>query len=516
MISTMKNLIRYIASLILVLGAAGFTACSSDDGDNTHYVISFAENPVMTGSGEGTYSVRIESSHPWNAVPEAGWITGVTTSGESGATLSFGVGANDSESFRDGAIRLTVPGTSYAKLLTVRQMGRGGGLTVDPNPVAFTTEGGTQEVVIYAASGWKIDAISDAWITAVRKNNSALTVTVSPNYSGSPLTGSVTLKDGEDRETYTLPVTQEFDGQLFLGASTPLGRRFAYNADGLVGSILSDEQYALDDNVQALEIAYMGIATGVMAPCRLFVFDIELADGISVAATVTDDEDASIKPTDAGLTRKQIVREQLAAMQNNRPEVTVLGGVNGDFFFGGVSVEARNNLLHGIIYRRGVCLKDTFDGGAACTVFAVLKDGTARCLTQAQYAALDKTTIRDAIGGRQQLLSNGEAVSTDATLEPRTAVGVSRDGKRVTILVIDGRRDSYSVGASYAIMSKMFRAFDIWEAINLDGGGSSTFAVRKAGSGTVTAETFETRNRPTDTTGDREVVNGLAIVKSQN
>lgn len=82
-------------------------------------------------------------------------------------------------------------------------------------------------------------------------------------------------------------------------------------------------------------------------------------------------------------------------------------------------------------------------------------------------------------------------------------------GKRVTILVIDGRRDSYSVGASYAIMSKMFRAFDIWEAINLDGGGSSTFAVRKS-------ETFETRNRPTDTAGDREVVNGLAIVKSKN
>ena len=343
----------------------------------------------------------------------------------------------------------------------------------------------------------------------MRKNNSALTVTVSPNYSGGQLSGSVTLKDGEDKETYTLPVTQEFDGSLFLGASTPMGRRFAYNADGLVGSILSDEQYALDDRVQALEIAYMGTATGVMAPCRLFVFDVTLDDGISIFATAADDDDASIKKTDAELTRKQIVREQLAAMQTERPEVTVLGGVNGDFFYGGITVDARNNLLHGVMYRRGVCLKETFDGGAACTVFALLKDGTARCLTQAQYAALDKTTIRDAVGGRQQLLANGEAVSTDTTLEPRTAVGVSRDGKRVTILVIDGRRDSYSVGASYAIMSKMFRAFDIWEAINLDGGGSSTFAVRKS-------ETFETRNRPTDTAGDREVVNGLAIVKSKN
>ena len=37
----MKNLIRYIASLVLVLGAAGFTACSSDDGDDRFHLLSF-------------------------------------------------------------------------------------------------------------------------------------------------------------------------------------------------------------------------------------------------------------------------------------------------------------------------------------------------------------------------------------------------------------------------------------------------------------------------------------------
>lgn len=195
-------------------------------------------------------------------------------------------------------------------------------------------------------------------------------------------------------------------------------------------------------------------------------------------------------------------------MQAERPEVTVLGGVNGDFFYGGITVDARNNLLHGVMYRRGVCLKETFDGGAAWYRL---------CPAQGRYGTLSDAGAVCCAGQNghpgccrrpSALLANGEAVSTDTTLEPRTAVGVSRDGKRVTILVIDGRRDSYSVGASYAIMSKMFRAFDIWEAINLDGGGSSTFAVRKS-------ETFETRNRPTDTAGDREVVNGLAIVKSK-
>ena len=512
----MKTLLRYFAIFALLLGAAGLTACSSDEGDDTRYVISFAENPVMAGSAEADYTVVVRASHPWTASSASEWITQVTPSGENGSVLSFRVGANSQAEFRDGTITLSVAGSSYAKNLTVRQMGYGGSLTIDPDPVAFTTAGGEQEVLVYAPDGWEIGSVSDTWISAERKNSSALVVSVSPNYSGEPLSGTITLNDGSGKEAYTLSVTQEFDSSLFYGASTPMGRRFAYKAEGLVNSILSDEQYSLANGVEVLEIAYMGTATGVMAPTRLFVFDVDLRSGASIVATVADDQDSSVCPTDEEESRTQIVREQLAALQQNRSEVTVLGGVNGDFFFGGVSGEARNNLLHGILYRRGVCLKDTFDGGTACTAFALLDDGSARCLTQAGYAVLDKSTIREAIGGRQHLLSGGEPVSMDATLEPRTAVGVSRDGWRVTILVVDGRRDSYSVGASYAILSVMFQAFDVWEAINLDGGGSSTFAVRKADEGNASQDLFETRNRPTDTAGDRAVVDGLAIIGTQN
>ena len=56
---------------------------------------------------------------------------------------------------------------------------------------------------------------------------------------------------------------------------------------------------------------------------------------------------------------------------------------------------------------------------------------------------------------------------------------------------------------------KIFRCFGVYEAINLDGGGSSTFLTKNASS----SKGFETRNRPTDGTGDRAVPNGLAVVK---
>ena len=196
-------------------------------------------------------------------------------------------------------------------------------------------------------------------------------------------------------------------------------------------------------------------------------------------------------------------------MQTKRPEIEVLCGVNGDFCYGGE--DGRNNLLHGIMYKDGNCLKDTFDGGAACTVFAMMKDGTARIMNQTQYAS-QKANIQEAIGGRQRLIESGQTVNfTDTRLEPRTAVGVSKDGKKVYLLIVDGRRSGYSIGAEYALLAKIFQMYGVYNAINLDGGGSSTFLVKDANA----SKGFKTRNRPTDTTGDRKLPNGLAVVRKK-
>ena len=110
------------------------------------------------------------------------------------------------------------------------------------------------------------------------------------------------------------------------------------------------------------------------------------------------------------------------------------------------------------------------------------------------------------------LISSGETVNfTDTRLEPRTAVGVSRDGDKVYLLIVDGRRDSYSIGAEYALLAKIFHIYNVYDAINLDGGGSSTFLVKDASA----SKGFKTRNRPTDNTGDRKLPNGLAVVRKK-
>lgn len=60
---------------------------------------------------------------------------------------------------------------------------------------------------------------------------------------------------------------------------------------------------------------------------------------------------------------------------------------------------------------------------------------------------------------------------------PRTAFGVSGDGRTGWIVVVDGRQSVISEGASLPELTAFFRDLGAADAINLDGGGSTTLAV---------------------------------------
>ena len=490
---------RIIALVLLVWAGAAMAVSCSDKGPEEKHSIIFAENPVMAGASAGDFEVAIVADAEWKASSADSWITLKTPTG--GASCSFSVAANPETSSRDGKIRFSISG--YSKDLTVRQVGNTGRLTLGQSSVDIDTYGTPVEVMVTSAENWTVSSVGASWLKAVPKNGATLTVSAGMNYSGKARTASVVLSTASDQAS--LSVTQAADNSVFFGASTEEGRVFAYKT-GLVSTVTSDRTYTVTDGVDVLEISYVGQVNGSLAPTAVFLYTVDL-DKVSLAVTCANDDDSSIKPDDTQLTVVQTIRQQLAAMQSKRG-IQVWGGVNGDFFYG--SSYGRNNLAQGIVVRRGVVLKDTFDGGTVCTVFALMKDGTGAILTQAEYAAR-KSSIAEALGGRQRLLQNGDIVSEDTTLEPRTAVGVSADKKTVYLLIVDGRRSNWSTGASYPMMSRMFLAMGASNAINLDGGGSSTFVVHE---GTTAAlSEFVTKNRPVDNTGDRAVINGIAIVK---
>ena len=91
-------------------------------------------------------------------------------------------------------------------------------------------------------------------------------------------------------------------------------------------------------------------------------------------------------------------------------------------------------------------------------------------------------------------------------LNPRTAAGVTRDGRRLFLVVIDGRRPGYSVGTTTRETAEVLRALGAVEAINLDGGGSSVLVVRDS-----TDAATRIVNRPSDAAGERPVGDALAV-----
>lgn len=109
-----------------------------------------------------------------------------------------------------------------------------------------------------------------------------------------------------------------------------------------------------------------------------------------------------------------------------------------------------------------------------------------------------------AITGNRFLLRNNRVeVVDDREMHPRTAIGIDYDTNRLFLLVVDGRQD-FSRGLTMVELAERMVTLGADEALNLDGGGSSTLVARKT-NGRVGVV-----NSPSDG-GQRRVPNGLEI-----
>lgn len=149
-------------------------------------------------------------------------------------------------------------------------------------------------------------------------------------------------------------------------------------------------------------------------------------------------------------------------------------------------------------------------GSAAAFVTRLARDGgTVRITAQ---LGTHPSPPRTVVGGWPRLIVHGVNVGAHAdSLEgtfprfsaarhPRSAVAMTRDSSTLMLVVVDGRR-TWSVGMSLAELADQLIALGAFQAMNLDGGGSSTLWVR----GTIV-------NYPSDPTGERPVGNALMIV----
>jgi len=111
--------------------------------------------------------------------------------------------------------------------------------------------------------------------------------------------------------------------------------------------------------------------------------------------------------------------------------------------------------------------------------------------------------MRTAVGGGPVLIHDGRIWITnkeeqlfsggDLDRHPRTAMGYTKDG-RLIILAVQGRSPGIAEGATLEEVAKMLLDLRCFEAVNLDGGGSSCMLVN--GKGTI---------KPSDKEGERPV-----------
>lgn len=180
----------------------------------------------------------------------------------------------------------------------------------------------------------------------------------------------------------------------------------------------------------------------------------------------------------SGKWAKQTVIKQAKAAESATGK-KIVAAFNGDFFLS--SGEPVNMLI-----MNGKKVKSSTSN----YYFAILKDGT----PVIRKSTVSTSDVLEAVGTNNLLLSGGtiKASKNSTELAPRTAVGITADGQ-VKILVVDGRNSPTSVGYTLYETAEMMLSLGCVDALNLDGGGSSTFCTGAKG-----ADSLKVKNNPSD------------------
>ena len=145
--------------------------------------------------------------------------------------------------------------------------------------------------------------------------------------------------------------------------------------------------------------------------------------------------------------------------------------------------------------------------------------------------------VTDVVGGSQQLVDGGRNVAPHdysgaphiLDFNPRTAIGVTRgcvDGDGSTdcliyLITVDGRTASsgWSLGMKLPKLAKRFIHHKVWEAVNLDGGGSTTLWAKNTSRAPCVSYPSTggcLANRPSDSGGERSISEALTVLSTND
>lgn len=172
---------------------------------------------------------------------------------------------------------------------------------------------------------------------------------------------------------------------------------------------------------------------------------------------------------------------------SNNVEVLVANGIVVDKRIGGSPMKIEKGYY--VLTQVGETLKDVNVGDAL----------------QINFGSYNN--LKFAIGGGNVLVKDGEIMDSpklSKTRAPRTAIGINKNNSEILLVTVDGRNNK-SIGMTELELAEFMRSIGAYQALNLDGGGSTTMGIKYSRDEKTTVV-----NSPSDG-NERPIVSGVGI-----
>ena len=284
--------------------------------------------------------------------------------------------------------------------------------------------------------------------------------------------------------TFAAKYLSEF-GEAKSDASIPA--RTLYGVDSNLLELTARDSSVYEDGSEYAQLEYTD-AHGM--PVKAYLLTVPNGASRIVMGTPDGDKVSGVSAT---------VREQMESEIASGNDIFF--GINADFFH----IESDNS-PQGLCVKDGNILKQNNENRPW---IAVMKDGTLDCGIAGEARA-KISNMQTGFGASHVLLrrgtiyQNGQGTPFGEIRHPRTAMGYDDNGC-VYLIVVDGRQQEVSNGASLLDLSLMLKELGATYAVNLDGGGSSTMIENAVGELVV-------KNSPSDG-ALRSIFNSVLITK---
>lgn len=275
-------------------------------------------------------------------------------------------------------------------------------------------------------------------------------------------------------------------------------------AEGGLGTLgiqqISEKKYAVTPDVTEYEWILNNASLTQQMMGHVMEIKVGKDSTASVAVGYGDDDIDTIK---TGRNWAMTETTTQAQSMQTRRNTNVVGAINA----GGYDMS--NGRPAGAFIMSGTVINEP-----TSTTFWIDKDGNAH-ITSAQEcnAALAAGNVLEAVASFGDIFEDDHARSDldNSTRASRTAIGIKADGT-VVMMMVDGRQAPYSVGMTMAEVGATMESLGCVQAVNLDGGGSSTFATQREGeSENSTSAGLTLRCRPSDGY-ERKVSNTIMVL----